>query len=83
MKVNVFGLPGMKTRQTLINVGAAVTAMNPSIGVEWISEPTEMLEHGIVRTPTVMVDQRINFEGRVPSIHEVTTWIQAGQLMEV
>jgi hypothetical protein len=82
MKVNVFGLPGMKTRQTLLNVGAAVTAMDPSIGVQWISEPTEMLEHGIVRTPTVMVDERIKFEGRVPSIHELTTWIQSGQLTE-
>jgi len=82
MKVNVFGLPGMKTRQTLLNVGAAVTEMDPSIGVEWISEPVEMLEHGIVRTPTVMVDERINFVGRVPSIHEVTTWIQTGHLME-
>lgn len=82
MKVNVFGLPGMKTQQTLLNVGAAVTAMDPSIGVEWISEPTEMLEYGVVRTPTVMVEERINFEGRVPSIHEVTTWIQEEQLME-
>jgi len=77
MKVHVFGLPGMKTRQTLINVDAAVSAMDPSVGIGWISEPVEMLEHGIVHTPTVMVDERINFEGRVPSIHEITTWIQA------
>ncbi|HLF13904.1 MAG TPA: thioredoxin family protein [Bacteroidota bacterium] len=82
MKVNVFGLPGMKARQALINVTAAVTAIDPSIGVEWISDANEMLEYGIARTPTVMVDERINFEGRIPSIHEVTTWIQEGQLME-
>jgi hypothetical protein len=83
MKVNVFGLPGMKTQQTLLNVGAAVTALDPAIGVEWISDANEMLEYGVVRTPTVMVDERINFVGRIPSIHEVTTWIQAGQLMSV
>ena len=41
-----------------------------------------MLEYGVVRMPTVMVDERINFEGRVPSIHELTIWIQAGQMME-
>ena len=83
MKVNVFGLPGMKTQQALINVTAAVTALDPSIGVGWISDANEMLEYGIVRTPTVMVDEQVNFEGRIPSIHEVTTWIQDGQLMEV
>lgn len=83
MKVNVFGLPGMKTQQTLINVSTALVAIDPSIGVEWISDANEMLEYGVARTPTVMVDERINFEGRVPSIHEVTTWIQEGQLTEV
>ena len=83
MKVNVFGLPGMKSQQALINVTAAVTAIDPSIGVEWISDANEMLEYGVARTPTVMVDERINFEGRIPSIHEITTWIQEGQLMEV
>lgn len=82
MKVTLFGLPGMKTQQALLNVVAAVTTIDGSIGVEWVSDANEMLEYGVVRTPTVMVDERTNFEGRVPSIHELTTWIQAGQMME-
>ncbi len=82
MKVTLFGLPGMKTQQALLNVVAAVTTIDGSIGVEWVSDANEMLEYGVVRTPTVMVDDRTNFEGRVPSIHELTTWIQAGQMME-
>lgn len=83
MKVIVFGLPGMKTQQALINVTAAVTAIDPSIAVEWISDATEMLDFGVFRTPTVMIDDRINFEGRVPSIHELTVWIQDKLLVEV
>jgi hypothetical protein len=82
MKVNVLGLPGMKTQQALLNVTAAVTAFDPSVGVGWISDANEMLEHGVVKTPTLMVDGRIKFEGRVPSIHEVTRWIQDGIMME-
>lgn len=82
MKVTVFGLPGMKTQQALLNVSTAVSTIDGTLGVEWISDANEMLEYGVARTPTVMVDERINFEGRVPSIHELTTWIQAGQMME-
>ncbi len=82
MKVNVFGLPGLKSRQALLNVTAAVTAIDPSIGVHWISDAYEMLEYGIARTPTLMVDEQVNFEGRIPSIYEITTWIQEGRLTE-
>jgi len=83
MKVNVLGLPGMKTQQALLNVTAAVTAFDPTVGVEWISDANEMLQHGVVKTPTLMVDGRIKFEGRVPSIHEITRWIHDGILVEV
>lgn len=82
MKVNVLGLPGMKTQQALLNVTAAVNAFDPTVDVEWISDANEMLSYGVVRTPTVMVDGRVKFEGRVPSIHEITRWIQDGILME-
>jgi len=82
MKVNVLGLPGMKTQQALLNVTAAVNAFDPTVGVEWISDANEMLEYGVMKTPTVMVDGRVKFEGRVPSIHEITRWIRDGILME-
>lgn len=77
MKVNVFGLPGMKTQQALLNVTAAISSIDPTIGVAWISDANEMLEYGVARTPTVMVDETVSFAGRVPSIHEVVTWIQS------
>ena len=82
MKVIVLGLPGMKTQQALLNVTAAVNAFDPTVGVEWISDANEMLEYGVMKTPTVMVDGRVKFEGRVPSIHEITRWIRDGILME-
>ncbi len=82
MKVHVLGLPGMKTEQALLNVTAAVNAFDPTVGVEWISDAREMLDYGVVKTPTVMVDGRVKFEGRVPSIHQITLWIQDGIMME-
>ncbi len=82
MKVNVLGLPGMKTQQALLNVTAAVNAFDPTVDVEWISDAREMLDYGVVKTPTVMVDGRVKFEGRVPSIYQITLWIQEGVMME-
>ncbi len=82
MKVIVLGLPGMKTQQAVLNVTTAVNAFDPTVGVEWISDAREMLEYGVVKTPTVMVDGRVKFVGRVPSIHEITHWIRDGILME-
>ena len=82
MKIIVFGLPGMKTQQALINVTTALSAIDKSLGVEWVSDANEMLEYGVARTPTVMVDDRTPFEGRIPSIHEFTTWIQADHPVE-
>ena len=82
MKVIVFGLPGMKTQQALINVTAAATEIDPSIVVEWISDASGMLEFDVRRTPTVMVGESVRFAGRVPSIHELTVWFQEILLVE-
>ena len=82
MKVTVLGLPGMKTELALLNVTAAVEAVDATVGVEWISDANEMLTYGVVKTPTIMMDGRVKFGGRVPSIHEITRWILEGFLME-
>ncbi len=49
----------------------------------FIYATNEMLEYGAVKTPTIMVDGRVKFEGRVPSIHEITRWIKDGINMEI
>jgi small redox-active disulfide protein 2 len=76
MKIIVFGLPCTKTQRTLINVEAAVGELDHHAKIYQISDIHKMREWGVVYTPTVMVNDKEKSSGRIPSVHEILTWIE-------
>ena len=81
MDVIVVGLPGAKTQRTINNVEEALTEFEFDGGFEWVEDVRQMQRMGIVRTPSVLVNNRLKVVGRIPSVFEVTTWI-AEELVE-
>jgi thioredoxin family protein len=75
MRIIVAGLPGVKTQRTLTNVEEAVSKFDDDIDVEWRQHPCAAPVQGSVYTPSVLINSRVRVAGRIPSLHEISTWI--------
>ncbi len=76
MQINVIGWPSIKTERVLANVRAAVAVSGCKSKVVWISDIRNIATMGPVTVPAVMINGRLRYSGRIPSVHEVATWIE-------
>jgi hypothetical protein len=76
MTIKVLGWFCPRTEQTLINAQAALNEFDRRSKVEWISDPHAMIALGMRHTPTLFVNGKLRATSRVPSVHEITTWIE-------
>ena len=83
MKVKVVGWYTPKTEQVLLNAQAALNAVEPRNKVELISDDSEMVKMGIVRKPALIINASLKIAGRVPSISEITKWIEEEMMEEI
>ncbi|MGV8073262.1 MAG: thioredoxin family protein [Syntrophobacteraceae bacterium] len=75
MLIKVLG-PGCKkcheaekiVKETVVETGSDAV-------VEYITDITEIIKHGIFSTPAVMVDGKVKAVGKVPTKADVRTWI--------
>jgi small redox-active disulfide protein 2 len=72
MLIKVFG-PGCKKCEILKqNVEAAISDLGmKNVEVKKISDINEMIEAGIMSSPTLMIDGEIKTEGKLTSIQEI------------
>ncbi|TAK55497.1 MAG: thioredoxin family protein [Bacteroidetes bacterium] len=75
MIIKVAGLPGVKTQQTIMNTEEAVSSVRATAEVEWINDVHEIMQMGAIRTPSLFINDELKTSGRIPSVHEVKTWI--------
>lgn len=83
MKVKVVGWSGAKTEQTLLNAEAALAELDPHGYVECISDVHTMLEMGVVQKPAIIINGKLKIAGRVPSVHEISRWIEEEKVEEL
>jgi hypothetical protein len=81
MIIKVFGWYCPRTEQTLMNAQAAFKQFDRRGKVEWISDTHDMIALGVRHTPSLYVNGKLRSSCRVPSVHEITTWIEE-ELME-
>ena len=74
--IQILGLQSPKVRQTIINVKAAVAALDHRPFVWWINDVHKLSAIGAVIVPTLKIDGQIKSAGRVPSVYEITKWIE-------
>ena len=79
MVIKVAGLPGIKTQQIIMNIEAAVESSSATEEVEWINDMYKITRMGAIRTPSLFINDELKTSGRIPSVHEVKTWINEAQ----
>lgn len=57
----------------------ALTEMNLSANVEKVEDISKIMAYGIMRTPGLVIDEKVVMSGRVPSITELKEIIQKCQ----
>ena len=82
MTIEVFGLGCVKTQRTLVNVEEAASEFDDPPKISGIDDIRRMGELGIVYTPAVLVNGKIKSLGRIPSVHEIKTWVEQEQVEE-
>lgn len=82
MVLRVIGWYSPRTEQTLINAQAALREFDRRSKVEWVSDEHSMIAMGVRRTPTLYINGRLRAESRVPSVHEISTWIEEELMSE-
>ena len=76
MNIKVIGLSCTKISRTLDNINASVSEFPHPVSVEWIGEIHDIVEWGSKQTPTILVNEKQKSSGRIPSVYEISCWIE-------
>ncbi len=78
MHIKIVGLPSAKINRTLVNAQAAATEFEQRPKVHVVSDIEKILAMGAaLTTPAILVNDKLKLSsGRIPSVHEIKTWIE-------
>ncbi len=78
MKIKVLGPGCPKCEQTTKAVKEAMAEAGAAAEVEKVTDIKEIMQHGVMATPAVVVDGQVKCAGKVPSKDEIKAWLAAG-----
>jgi small redox-active disulfide protein 2 len=77
MKIEILGPGCSRCRTTEQNVRDALQQLHTEAVVDHVYDPREYARRGVLSTPAVLIDGVIRVSGKIPSVDELKTWIQA------
>ncbi len=77
MKIEVLGTGCPKCRRLAANAAEAVAALGLDAKVEKVEPLREILARGVMLTPALLVDGRVQTAGRVPDAGEIARLLAA------
>jgi small redox-active disulfide protein 2 len=75
MRIKVLGPGCPKCREVEKLVREAVAAAGVAAEVTKVTDFQEIMQHGVLSTPAVVVDGQVKAAGRVPTRSEVLAWL--------
>ncbi len=79
MKIKVLG-PGCKNCKTLENeVRNALAELDITADVEKIEDMNKIVEHDILMTPGLIINDKVKSSGKVPKRDDIKKWISEAQ----
>jgi small redox-active disulfide protein 2 len=75
MKIQVLGPGCAKCTELVKRTEEAVRQLALEAPVEKVTDIREIMGFGVMSTPALVVDGKVRFAGRVPSVAELTTII--------
>ena len=76
VKIEVFGTGCLKCKRLMKNVEKAVKELGIEADIIKIEDITEIMDRGVMLTPTLAIDDEIVVSGRVADVAEITGFLQ-------
>jgi small redox-active disulfide protein 2 len=73
--IEVFGSGCNNCRRVEANAREAIVLAGVEAEVHHVTDPREIIAHGILSTPGLVIDGRIRSYGRVPSAGDIAVWL--------
>lgn len=77
IKILGTGCPKCKTLEKLTK--EAITQLNLKAEIVKVEDITEILNHGVMMTPALVINEQVVLAGRVPSVNEIKELITKNQ----
>lgn len=75
MKVKVLGPGCAKCRQLYAEAEKALAASGVEAELEKVEKLDEIMAHGVMMTPALVIDGEVKSVGKVPKPAEIATWL--------
>jgi small redox-active disulfide protein 2 len=77
MKIQVLGTGCPKCKKTYENVEKALKELGICADIEKVEDLKAIMSFGIMMTPAVAIDGRVEIQGKVPSVEEAKKIVSA------
>lgn len=71
MKIQVLGTGCPKCKQVEANAREAVKNLGINAEIEKVTDINRIIDFGVTVTPTLAIDGKIKFSGKIPSVEEM------------
>ena len=75
--IKILGTGCRKCRQLTDHVIAAAEQLGAECEIEKITELNQIMQHGVMLTPGLVIDDQVTASGKVPSVEEIKSMLQS------
>jgi small redox-active disulfide protein 2 len=79
MNIKVLGTGCPKCRSLEQATRNAIAEMGIDADLEKVEDIVKIMSYGVMRTPALVIDEKVTISGRVPSINEIKEVIRKNQ----
>ena len=75
MKIEILGTGCSKCKQLEENARKAVTEAGIKAEIVKITDIGQIIEKGVMSTPAIIINGKVNASGRIPDVTEIKRWL--------
>lgn len=76
MEIKILGRGGISCKNLERNTIAAIEEMGISASIEKVENLMEIMAYNVLRTPALVVDEKVKIMGRVPDVDEIKKYLK-------
>jgi small redox-active disulfide protein 2 len=76
MNVKILGSGCVKCQRLYAEAARAVAASGVDATIEKVEDFDRIVQHGVMMTPALVIDDRVKASGRVPPASEIAGWLE-------
>ena len=76
MMIKVLGTGCAKCKKLEANVQSAVKELGIDAKIEKVEDLQQIMAYGVMSTPALVVDEKIKFMGKVPTVEDIKKYLK-------